>query len=782
MAYQYEPLSDEYLFQDFLVDLFNEKFNTNTFENYRSKGYAQYGVDAYSPALKIAVQAKKKDLSRSADAIEKELVADLEETIGKLKEFPHEVTTIYAASTTKKFPKVQDKAMELSNEKLSVQFYSWHDIQKEIPKFSSIREKYFPHLATKVYPKELVNTPRLHMNEIIGRKAELMDLKNLFIANKIVSIESIGGIGKTTFTRAYYQNNIPRYDHSVWIDYLTDFKKDIAFNDSLVSNLQLSFDDPENTERRYETVLSSLLSLKGKILIVIDNLQHQSDINVQIELQKFLANPGIHVLVSARQPFAAFATLYLPTLALQDARDLFRQLCTKRVTEEKLDHLLQLIDRNTLLIHLIAKTLMQAVELTIEQVIQQLTEYDLRGHELNIEIDHTLGNQFVQDKIYGQLKAAFNFSTLNNDEQVALHLMAIVPSTFVPIAEVLNFFNYKDDNRSKIVNAINNLHKKGWVQRGGDEVKMHRLLQDVVRIQVESYLIYLFILPGLLHVSNQANTTFSSSGYRLQVYAESILEKLKGPKAEGIFQPLSLLKNNLFLMYRYLGDFEKASVLIKDLIDNFSKIENHPSCDSDFIGTLSHNIGFYYMDNGDYDNAENYLKKAIDYYPVPPPAKIVNTYTALHSISEIKGDVAAAIEYVVKGMDALKEKNEEENDDLVASMFNTLAMLYFKMGDQPKAIAMIHEAIMTHRNSTYANKNPAVLAEIYANAAVIYVKGSVFDTAIQFALHAIKYREMLNLEADERLIELYWLAAKVYEDAGVQEKANQLRDNLRNLQ
>jgi hypothetical protein len=73
------------------------------------------------------------------------------------------------------------------------------------------------------------------------------------------------------------------------------------------------------------------------------------------------------------------------------------------------------------------------------------------------------------------------------------------------------------------------------------------------------------------------------------------------------------------------------------------------------------------------------------------------------------------------------------------------------------------------------------LADIYANAAIIYVKGGVFDTAIQFALHAIKYREILNLESDDRVIELYWLTAKVYEDAGEQAKANQLRENLRNL-
>jgi tetratricopeptide (TPR) repeat protein len=359
--------------------------------------------------------------------------------------------------------------------------------------------------------------------------------------------------------------------------------------------------------------------------------------------------------------------------------------------------------------------------------------------------------------------------------------MAIVPSTFLPITEILDFFNYKAENRIQIVNAINSLHKKGWVQRSDDEVKMHRLIQDVVRIQADSYAIYLFILAGFLHVSNAANTTFSQAGYRIQIYAESILDKLKGTKSEMIFQPLCLLKNNLFLMYRYLGESEKASLIIKDLLNNFDKIKEHPACRGDFIATLSHNIGTYYIDLKDYAKAEKYFKDAIDYYPIPPPPKIVNTYTALHSIAESKGDLSAAIDYMVKAMDVLKDKNEEENDDLVANLFNTSAMLYFKVGDEQKAVAMIHEAIMFHRKSTYKDKNPGLLAEIYANAAIIYVKGGVFDTAIQFVHHAIIYREKLNLEKDTRLIELYELTASVYEAAGEHGKAKQIRDNIQGL-
>lgn len=95
MKYQYEPLGDEYEFQTFLKDLFNEIYKTSSFEEYGTRGQVQYGIDIYSPELKIAVQAKKKDINRSSRIIVNELLGDLTKTSNQIGQFPHHIDKLY---------------------------------------------------------------------------------------------------------------------------------------------------------------------------------------------------------------------------------------------------------------------------------------------------------------------------------------------------------------------------------------------------------------------------------------------------------------------------------------------------------------------------------------------------------------------------------------------------------------------------------------------------------------------------------------------------------------
>lgn len=176
MRYQYEPLRDEYEFQTFLKDLFNAKFKTNSFEEYRSKGYAQFGVDLYSPELKIAIQAKKKDINRPKQVLLKELSIDLETTINQIAGFPHQIDLIYFATTTAKYPEIQDACIthNLSGT-CNLQFLSWMDIQAEIAQFPSIRNRYYPALEEN-FTGHLETT--MELKKQLARLEELLKSQN----------------------------------------------------------------------------------------------------------------------------------------------------------------------------------------------------------------------------------------------------------------------------------------------------------------------------------------------------------------------------------------------------------------------------------------------------------------------------------------------------------------------------------------------------------------------------------------------------------------------------
>lgn len=174
MTFQHEPLGDEYIFQTFLKDLFNAIYDTQTFEEYGSKGNKQYGVDLYSPTLKIAVQAKKKDIHRNHKILIKELLTDLSETMANLEDFPHLVTHLFFATTTKKHIEIQKACIDASTKhELSITFFSWHDIQEKLYDCPIIRNKYYPHLKESSKATDVYLNEQISKLEILIEKLEL---------------------------------------------------------------------------------------------------------------------------------------------------------------------------------------------------------------------------------------------------------------------------------------------------------------------------------------------------------------------------------------------------------------------------------------------------------------------------------------------------------------------------------------------------------------------------------------------------------------------------------
>lgn len=60
MSFQYEPLNDEYVFEEFIRDLFNSMHQTQSFQLYKTKGASQHGIDVFSTEKKVVIQCKKK--------------------------------------------------------------------------------------------------------------------------------------------------------------------------------------------------------------------------------------------------------------------------------------------------------------------------------------------------------------------------------------------------------------------------------------------------------------------------------------------------------------------------------------------------------------------------------------------------------------------------------------------------------------------------------------------------------------------------------------------------
>jgi len=782
MYYQYEPLADEYIFQEFLKDVFNRKYSTGSFEEYRSRGYSQFGVDVYSAGQKVAVQAKKKDLSRSVKKLVKELLKELQETVDLLIKFPHPVDQVYFASNTKKFPEVQDKAIQLSIEHNKIiLFYCWEDLQKDISIYPDIRKHYYPHLNQTLFAKELVAVGRISTDKIFGRNNIIAILQTKLENNKLVLLQGIGGLGKSTTAKLFYQKTEQNYDHRLWLDGIQNFKQDIARNQALLTGLHCEFNATDSVEHLYEIIFTRLKAVPGKLLIVVDDLRHEEGKIIEPELMRWLSRENTFILITSREAFQINTKIELEALSFDHCKQLFNSFYTKPYNDQELNGLLTLINFNSLLTEILAKNLQSSATLTLLKVIEDINNNQLSPPRFRSDIEHLGDGRSAYESVYTQINNVFNFSDHTEFEWYVLRLLSILPPVNLPLPELLDFFFTKPDERPRIIEAVNSLTIKGLIVRETDEIRCHPLIQDIVLIQTEDYFIYSWIFTPIIHRLKNANSAFSNEGHRLQFYAEQIIKRLKGPKTLSIGQPLLLLKNNLFIAYRYLGLKNHASNLIKDIELSLDDVQLRAIKDNPLLATVLNNIAIQYLDEYDFENAEKFCLKSIAVQPEGFSEQKIYSFNTLYGIKLNTNDFQAAAAYCNDALELLQTQDIIKIGYLTAIIYNDLSNLYVGLNQPKWAWNFTLSAIHNHAQCKNPEKNAGAFASYYLNGAYILLVVGKPEEAVKLVPVAISQRKSLKLQNDPGMVEMLNQAIKICKDAGREDMASKYEKELKEL-
>lgn len=198
MDYQYPPFNDEFVFEDFVKDLFNSIYNDLSFQKYGTKGQKQHGIDIFSNKHKYVIQCKKKDIRKPDNKIQNELIKDINESLQKLKGLPtdFEYENFLIISTAKRYSIIQNYVNTLSKEKdFNISYWGWEDIQPLVSEFKQIEEKYYPHLISTSEKKVMQNNGFPKKVEIMVKESdEYLDkyeydkaLDIVFEAQKIIN-------------------------------------------------------------------------------------------------------------------------------------------------------------------------------------------------------------------------------------------------------------------------------------------------------------------------------------------------------------------------------------------------------------------------------------------------------------------------------------------------------------------------------------------------------------------------------------------------------------------
>ena len=83
-SFQLPATSNSDVFEDTICDLFNSMENINTFKRFDKSGHKQKGIDIFSTEYDLAIQCKKKDLSRKDKVIKAEILKDIEKDVNSI--------------------------------------------------------------------------------------------------------------------------------------------------------------------------------------------------------------------------------------------------------------------------------------------------------------------------------------------------------------------------------------------------------------------------------------------------------------------------------------------------------------------------------------------------------------------------------------------------------------------------------------------------------------------------------------------------------------------------
>ncbi|MGJ1501410.1 NB-ARC domain-containing protein [Sphingobacterium multivorum] len=614
----------------------------------------------------------------------------------------------------------------------------------------------------KKLPKELNLIPDYYSTEIYDWNLFLDAVNSELNKKKLLSIFGTGGMGKTTFAKKYIRNFVD-YDHIIWITVENSIRDSFVFDDILLKNLDIDFDKSHNQEQCLKLILGKINNITGKNLVVIDIQDLEDDIE---SFNLLLTLSNWQKLILTRNHLKKLPAIKLPKIEIQNAKNIFyNHLKKTTVDDDVLTDFIEFVDFNLLLVEIVAKTIENSFELTLEQLLSSLKEQKLDRIEYQVDID--LGNENSPVRIFNYILKKFSLPNLDLQQKVYLEFLSLLPSKDIVIEDLilLNGREFYEGNKITIGNILISLEKKGLVEfsSGRTMINIHKMIKEVILYNARNdnnpfigNILYISWLTRRIK-EGQYNPVLSFKYIR---YAQSILDCIKEEFRSSLQQPLLMLENEVLFTLRYYFNSDKN---LNKWIDLAQRAEKYDGISEVDVSVIYNNLGLAYSGN-DTDQAIRNLKKSVKLLSKHELIYKNQIITILNNISGIylkSGELVAALENF-KIIQNLRKRHNLYNDQQLVSEFKILAESYEMCGDLDKAIFNMMEGIKVHYTLDKEIRNEFYLSDCYHYMAHLYIQKQDLDTAIQYQEKAVSNLEYMNLFDSEHLLNMYKVLQNLY--------------------
>ncbi len=528
--------------------------------------------------------------------------------------------------------------------------------------------------------KELtVNVPSIRIDQIVGRKTDILDLhKRLFDSKQTILITGIGGIGKTTLGAVYATEYSNLYKHIVWINQISgDFVIDLVNTPGLLESLNISKKDKTQEDLYFETIMALKSVNDNPCLMIIDN----ANIGLSQVIDSIPNQPNWHIIVTSRDIIPNLDLLELGILSKEDAVKLFKtNYSYSSLSDKSIDDVLNQIDYHTLSIEILAKTASYN-RIQIDNLMEIL-EKDL---DSDIIVRHS-ANRI--EKVTSYLSSILKINQLVDYEKRLLINLSCLPPEFHTFDRIIEYTQPEESEINEFSTTLNALTKKGWLfyDKFHDRYKLHRI---IIKVIANSFTFDINQIQPLVSyviskLSYETGIDDLTDKIEFISFGRSLLSQFHGDKS----QQIGTLQNDLAIVLMYLNGYQnlqEAKSLLTNSIE--SAIENNGT-NHHITATRYSNLATVYKFLDGKDNlikAKDLYKKSICNQEKSEkendPALGVSYSNLATVLQEIGGKVnlLEAIEYLRKSI-KIAISNFGELDPITSSSYSNLAIIYQELG------------------------------------------------------------------------------------------------------
>lgn len=611
---------------------------------------------------------------------------------------------------------------------------------------------------------QLSAAPTTNCDFIAGsRQREMEEIDRQFTRSNRVFLWGLGGIGKTELAAEWGM----RRDDVYLVHYrksIMDTVLDMDFSGMQYIPSKQGMTEQQKKEEEFRQRLDILREYYCNATIIIDNfddgemtiteMQNQPDYKALIRLKnKFLFTTRFMVRDSS---------VHVTEMDIEDLLKLVKQnydLFTddirndsqpERISGDKdeiLKELIRKVDRHTLTVDLMSKTLYESFgRLTPEKLLAAFEENNIDDPDMPVVAAyHNCGDsdyELQERRIYDHLRILFNLSELDDTQRNVMRHAVLLPMEGMPVSMFRTC--HTPEEQSAIERKI--FHRI-WLRldRTHTTISIHSVIREVCRKELkpddENCKRFLHELCHSIDLNRDNQEAVKPIADTMRNAAESL------PDRSGEWNRLAGNYYRWLGMYRKAVDYLKKAALIRE------------SCGDEVLADIYSDIGNTYTNLRELETGIMYHEKSLAIcrsMSEPDNKRISRRFNDMGVAYSYRAEKEQAIELYEKAIacyeEALKINRQEEsvNELHISNILNNMGNTYSNIGKtwhDPKnySCALQYHIEAKEMREAIPNISVRILARSYKNIGNDYANLKNNDMALEYRTKALElYREILH--------------------------------------